>query len=113
MRFLSRRLLPDSTLTRRQKLSGRKFPHLAGERSSFFTIGIQLAAVKYGSVPLRRLFKTNFDDLSRIRDVEPAAVRFPSFCNHLDQGSPQRGIRNMGESIAVCFHVEFQFLVLL
>src|SRR5258708_19784062 len=98
---------------RRQKLPGRKFPHLVGERSSFFTIGIQLAAVKYGSVPLRRLFKMNFDDLSRIRDVKPAAVRFPSFCNYLDQRSPQWRIRNMGESIAVCFHVEFQFLFLL
>src|SRR5713101_8037042 len=96
---------------RRQKLFGKKISAPCS-RKKFF-LYIRHSAVKYGSVPLRRLFKTNFDDLSRIRDVEPATVCFPSFCNHLDQGSPQRGIRNMGESIAVCFHVEFQFLVLL
>src|SRR6266571_506905 len=113
MRFLLRRLLSDLTFDASPKAVGKKISAHCSRKKFFFTIGIQLAAVKYGSVPLRRLFKMNFDDLSRIRDVEPAAVRFPSFCNYLDQGSPQWRIRNMGEPIAVCLHVQFQFLVLL
>lgn len=54
----------------------------------------------------------NFDDLMRISDVIPTSVSLPTIGNHLDESAAQRGVRYMGDTVAIGFDIQFHFLVL-
>ena len=54
----------------------------------------------------------NFNDLMRIRDVVPATVGLPTLGNNLNKSATERRIRNMGDTFAIGFDVQLNFLIL-
>ena len=54
----------------------------------------------------------NFDDLVRVSDVIPPSVSLPTIGNHLDESAAERGVRYMGDAVAIGLDIQFDFLVL-
>src|ERR1700746_3141249 len=71
------------------------------------------ASLRARLIPLRRLIEMNLDRLLWVGYVVPAAVRFPSIGDHLNQRPSHRRGRVMGRSIAVPFHIQFYGFVFL
>lgn len=55
----------------------------------------------------------DLDGLLRIGDVQPAAVRFPAFGQHLNQNAAHGRVGNMGDTFAIGLDVQFQRFVFL
>ncbi len=55
----------------------------------------------------------NLDGLFGIRQVQPSAVAFPAFGEHLDEHAPQRRVGNMRDPVTIGLHIQFHGLVLL
>jgi hypothetical protein len=68
--------------------------------------------VRTDLVPLGRPLEAYFDNLSRVCDVIPASVGLPTVGNNLDESAADWRVRNTRNAFAICFDVQFDFLVL-
>jgi hypothetical protein len=63
------------------------------------------SAMRNELVPLWRPLEAHFNDLVRIGDVIPTAVRLPAFGYDLNESTTEWGFRDVGDAFAVGFDI--------